>query len=376
MELSTLNTDCAILYLDDEFKSLKYFKAAFEDIAPIYIAENVTEGYRILEENHDHIGIFIADQRMPGEKGIRILEKARSLSPDTLRILVTAYSDLNTAVNAVNNSRVYAYITKPWDVSQLEKTLTDALDYYVFQKNRSSIFQKLQEFKQGIINHERADAAQHIVDSFLHEFKRNMGYFRLLVHALKEKRPEELKEQIDALLSRVKTTEYFLKNYKTPGCLDYHFKETDLVSYLQRCLKIISPLKNQRVKIITEFPPPEQKVKVYLDQDKFRNVIHVIVDNAFDAMKDEGEFKLTVTESNNKACIKFEDNGVGMSKETRNNIGMPKFSTKEEKGRGFGLFSSLSVIRKHNGILDIESQEGIGSVFTIALPIIKSVRLS
>jgi two-component system, probable response regulator PhcQ len=109
-----------VLYVDDEEKSLKYFRETFGDKLAVLTAINAEEGFRILKENQDRIAILMTDQRMPGEKGIQFLEKARQLKPRMLRILVTAYSDLETAIESVNTGAIYKYVTKPWDIPQLE----------------------------------------------------------------------------------------------------------------------------------------------------------------------------------------------------------------------------------------------------------------
>src|SRR2546425_12596853 len=84
----------AILYVDDEEKSLKTVQRLFVEQFRIFTAPNAQEGYRLLEAHQDEIGLLLTDQRMPGEKGVWLLDKARQLRPRIIRILVTAYSDL------------------------------------------------------------------------------------------------------------------------------------------------------------------------------------------------------------------------------------------------------------------------------------------
>src|SRR5512142_3224974 len=104
----------AILYVDDEEKSLKYFTRAFEDQFRIFTAPNAQDGFRVLEEHKDEIGVLMTDQRMPGEKGVWLLEKGRQLRPRIIRILVTAYADMDAAIAAVNTGAIYRYVHKPW----------------------------------------------------------------------------------------------------------------------------------------------------------------------------------------------------------------------------------------------------------------------
>ncbi|MCW5556640.1 MAG: response regulator, partial [Verrucomicrobiae bacterium] len=67
----------AILYVDDEEKSLKYFTLTFGDTFRIFTAPNAQMGYRILEDHQEEIGLILSDQRMAGEKGVQFLERAR-----------------------------------------------------------------------------------------------------------------------------------------------------------------------------------------------------------------------------------------------------------------------------------------------------------
>src|SRR5271169_5772133 len=120
----------AVLYVDDEEKSLKYFVRAFEDQFRIFTATNAQDGLKLLEEHKDEIGLLMTDQRMPGEKGVWLLERARQLRPRILRMLVTAFADMDAAISAVNTGAIYKYVSKPWDPPQFEMTLRHALEFF------------------------------------------------------------------------------------------------------------------------------------------------------------------------------------------------------------------------------------------------------
>src|SRR5260221_9689563 len=126
----------AILYVDDEEKSLKYFTRAFKEHFRIYTATNAQDGLKILEEHKDDIGLLMTDQRMPGEKGVWLLERARQLRPRIIRILATAYTDYEAAIAAVNTGAIYKYVSKPWDPAQLETTLMRGLEFFLVQAER------------------------------------------------------------------------------------------------------------------------------------------------------------------------------------------------------------------------------------------------
>src|SRR5882724_2283071 len=132
----------AILYVDDEEKSLKYFTRAFEDQFTILTATNARDGLRILEEHKDEIGLLMTDQRMPGEKGVWLLERARQLRPRIIRILATAFADMEAAIAAVNTGAIYKYVTKPWDPPQLENTLKRGLEFFIVQRERDQLLRE------------------------------------------------------------------------------------------------------------------------------------------------------------------------------------------------------------------------------------------
>src|SRR5712671_2838642 len=132
----------AVLYVDDEEKSLKYFSRAFGDQFRIFTAPNAQAGFKLLEEHKDDLGLLMTDQRMPGEKGVWLLEKARQLRPRIIRILATAYSDMEAAIAAVNTGAIYKYVTKPWDPPQLENTIKRGLEFFMVQHERDQLLRE------------------------------------------------------------------------------------------------------------------------------------------------------------------------------------------------------------------------------------------
>ena len=120
----------AVLYVDDELKALQYFQEAFEDEFVIYTANSAAEAYAMLLDRHFHIGVLLTDQRMPGERGVELLDKARRLNPNLVRILVTAYTDYHAAIDAVNDGRIFRYMHKPWDPDEMKQVLQRAMEHY------------------------------------------------------------------------------------------------------------------------------------------------------------------------------------------------------------------------------------------------------
>jgi excisionase family DNA binding protein len=140
---------CTILYVDDEEKSLKYFTRAFGDKFRILSAASAADGYRLLEQYRDEIALLMTDQRMPGEKGVEFLQRARRLHPTAIRILTTAYSDFDVAIEAVNSAGISKYVTKPWDIPELETILKGACEFFMMERERDVKRQRTAERKMS-----------------------------------------------------------------------------------------------------------------------------------------------------------------------------------------------------------------------------------
>ena len=131
-----------VLYVDDEINNLNSFKAAFRRDFDIYVAQSAREGRKILDTNE--IGVIITDQRMPGMTGIEFLESILTVYPDTIRILLTGFSDMNAVMDAINRGQVYKYLVKPWQNEELRMYIQNALEIYNLRKENKELAYKLQ----------------------------------------------------------------------------------------------------------------------------------------------------------------------------------------------------------------------------------------
>ncbi|MCL6452277.1 MAG: response regulator [Alicyclobacillus sp.] len=136
-------SDISILYLDDESHNLVSFRAMFRRTFQIYTASSAHEAVQLLRA-HD-IPIVLTDQRMPDMTGVQFLEAILPEFPDTVRMIVTGFSDVESVVHAINNGHVYRYITKPWDEQELRVTLHRAADLVRLQRQNQRLLDELQQ---------------------------------------------------------------------------------------------------------------------------------------------------------------------------------------------------------------------------------------
>ena len=136
--MSDLNYDYqryAVLFVDDEEKTRKYFRRLYGETFRILEASDGVEALSVFRAHAAEIGIIVTDQRMPNETGVGFLSKISDQYPDVVKILSTAYSDLDAAIGSVNKGGIYRYITKPWEVSEFEVTLRRAMEFFIVKRD-------------------------------------------------------------------------------------------------------------------------------------------------------------------------------------------------------------------------------------------------
>ncbi|MFT4177702.1 MAG: response regulator [Luteolibacter sp.] len=129
----------AILFVDDEANTRKYFRRLFGEKFRILEAEDGIQALEVFRQHADEIGIIVTDQRMPNETGVGFLSKIAAQYPDIIKILSTAYSDIDAAIGSVNQGGIFRYMTKPWDVPQLEITLRRAMEFFTVKRERDAL---------------------------------------------------------------------------------------------------------------------------------------------------------------------------------------------------------------------------------------------
>ena len=119
---------CNLLIVDDEIMIIRSIMRVLDGSKFSYLyADNPLKAVDILTT--EAVDIILTDQRMPDMTGLELLKKAKELSPDTLRILMSGYSDIDIVIAAINDGRIYQYITKPWNNDGLIEIMNDAIQF-------------------------------------------------------------------------------------------------------------------------------------------------------------------------------------------------------------------------------------------------------
>lgn len=137
-----------ILIVDDEEEILKSLNNFLKEDFIVFTAISGEKGLKIIEEQNIHV--VIADQRMPGMTGTEFLSRTKIISPDTIRILLTGYSDVDAIIDAINRGEIYRYVSKPWYPETLHRELHEACDRYNLTIENRNLHEKLNELNQKL----------------------------------------------------------------------------------------------------------------------------------------------------------------------------------------------------------------------------------
>ena len=191
MEMQSNYQKYAILYVDDEEKSLKNFVRGFGDDFRIFTAVNAKDGLALLDQHQGEIGLLMTDQRMPGENGIWLLEHARQKHPSIVRVLATAYSDYEVAIAAVNSGAIYKFITKPFNPADLEQTLKRALEFFALQKERDELLREKLSILHNMMIADRLVSLGLLAAGLSHHIRNSLQAVRTFLDLAPAKMQEE-----------------------------------------------------------------------------------------------------------------------------------------------------------------------------------------
>ncbi len=139
-----------ILIVDDEPDNLQLLFRTLRRDYDVTKANGPLEALEILKDNS--FQCILSDHKMPDMDGVEFLKRSENMYPDTIRLLVTAYSDVDILMNAINYAKIYRYIKKPYSPEELLHTVQLALEYYQLKEDNKKLIFDLKDLFSGTIN--------------------------------------------------------------------------------------------------------------------------------------------------------------------------------------------------------------------------------
>lgn len=377
----------AILYVDDEEKSLKYFSRAFQDQFRVLTAINAADGFALFDQHKDEIGILMTDQRMPGEKGVQLLEKARQLRPRVIRMLATAYSDLDAAVDAVNSGAIYKYVSKPWDVPNLEMTLRRALEFFMVQRERDQLLREKLSVLHNLMITDRVVSLGVLAAGLGHHIRNSLVAIRTFLDLAPEKLQEEkvdLEElrnpnfwrdfynHVQKQIQRI--TEMLTDLGMATDAPDLRFEDRiDLHALLNQVLPLIRTSSAEK-KVRVENLIPQDLPVLYGDRYKMSRFFELLLKDEVLNLQDGGKVEVRATPGTESGSpvvhLEIVDNGPGLAAESIRSVFDPFFIRYDNPEEfGLNLMACFFIVYHHGGKIEVQSKKGEGTTFSVTLPV-------
>jgi two-component system probable response regulator PhcQ len=373
----------AVLYVDDEEKSLKYFTRAFEDQFRIYTAANAQDGLKILEEHKDDLGVLMTDQRMPGEKGVWLLEKARQLRPRIIRILATAYSDMEAAIAAVNSGAIYKYVTKPWDPPQLEATLKRGLEFFIVQRERDQLLREKMAVLHNMMIADRIVSLGLLAAGLSHHIRNSLvavkTFLDLAPAKLKEenldlsglRNPDFWREYYQNVQAQIQRINNMLKDLwaaseKPAFAFSDEVHLGDVVN--AACASLKEALAEKRISVEAQIP--DALPTLLVDRAKFHRLFELLLKDEVVSLPPGSKVTIVAETGPNpgEVTVQVSDDGPGLPKEALRLIFDP-FVVRSDSPMEYGinLMACFFIVHHHGGRIEARSEPGLGTAFTLRL---------
>lgn len=398
----------SILYVDDEEINLRVFKATFEDEFQVFTAINGEVGIQIFKENK--IDLIITDQRMPEMSGVEFLKKIIDLNPEPNRILLMGFSDFEALSSAVNEGKIYQYINKPWDESELKPVIYQALEAYYIKKENQMLTKALRE-KNDLLEREinqknevmtqlrhseqelrtakeKAEESDRLKTSFLnnmsHEIRTPLngivGFAELLCDddlEVNERRSyysyiERNSRDLTEIISKV-----VLLSQLESGMEKLMLEIADGRKIMAEVFNEFAQLyASPQLRFQFHFLLSDDETKLVVDKCKIREIAFQLMENAC-KFTERGMITLKLARADDKLRISVSDTGIGIPEEHLNVI-FERFrklegeSSKLYRGNGLGLSIVKAYVRLWGGQIAVNSKPGAGSEFVVELPYIQA----
>jgi two-component system sensor histidine kinase/response regulator len=352
-----------VLYVDDEPGNLVGFKASLRLHYIVYTAVDVPLALGFLN-SHPDISVVFCDQRMPDKSGVDFFEDIRISHPLPIRILLTAYTDVEAIIDAINKGNIFRYVKKPWSEADLISAIEEAHKFYVANSMLSIKNIELQK---------AYDELNKFAYSISHDIRGPLTGMLGAINVIREiDNVEEMKNMLLLMEKSLKKLDSYVISMHDYYSLqrgeliiaDISFNK--LIAELKPIYTLLAKVNNVEFNIIVH-----QKEVFRNDKTALKLILNNLLSNAFkyqDKKNDNKSVDLIVEVQNNLATIYIRDTGVGILGDHIGEIFNLFYSANSQEGPGFGLYNVKSALLKLNGQIDVSSVMHQGTTFRVTIP--------
>jgi signal transduction histidine kinase len=347
------------------------------NIVSLLLSENSYEtvpcrsGPAALEKlRQSDVDVVLTDIKMPGGfTGIDLLDRIHALYPELPVILMTAYADLNTAIQAIKKG-AFDFITKPYTQEQLIHSIEKAIKYRVLSEMEKDYRKILEEFNREIETLISERTMNLMAMTVADKVRNPATVIGVLCRQLIERGdvPEEVRRYLRDILEETGKLEKIVTDFsdalKSRESLFTYDNISDVVS------GAISVIESElhRKEIVFVLNMSERPLKINMQRNLLKIAISHLLRNAMDASSKGDTISVSTASENGMAVLRITDTGCGIAAEFLDKIFNPLFSTKLHSF-GMGLPLVKQIVAEHLGEIAVESEPCRGTVFTLRFPL-------
>jgi signal transduction histidine kinase len=228
-----------ILYVDDIETNLILFEATFKSHFNIFLADSAGKALELLKENN--FAVLISDQSMPGMSGTELMEIVKVQYPDTMRFILTAYSDYNTVVDSINKGEIYGFFNKPFDSESVKMSITKAIEVYELRISNKKMIAELEKANSKLLVLDKSKTRY--LNTITNEIRSPINKIMSAVHMLKDRIGSadlgELLFYLDTSVARLESFSYAanqLSRLNEESKSLINFKNVSLRELIELCI--------------------------------------------------------------------------------------------------------------------------------------------
>jgi signal transduction histidine kinase len=379
-----------ILFVDDEPSNRIVFEQGFGKKFRVRCVDSGEAALEVLKT--EEIAVLVTDQRMPGMSGEELLGRFMVSSPDTLRIVVTAYSDIDPILHAVNNGLVVRYIVKPWTRSELEEILAWAVETYELGRTNGAIQLRL-------LGTERLLALGLLSGAMIHDLNQPLASLVINVEELAELAPlmpalaeltaqchnpahraglQRLARELPDLTREIADRVRFMRGL-VDSLRQFQRRESpardperaDPVSVVKMAMSMCRSTEPE-ARVDAVYDGPADLPAVSTGPTELLQILINLIRNAQQAVAGAARRGIVVQAAHDDGGVRFAvtDEGPGMSEEVLAKAGTPFFTTRDA-GTGLGIAQCRRLVGRAGGSFRIDSARGRGTTVTFTIPLAK-----
>ena len=370
-----MNTKNKILIVDDEPSSILALSGLLKKAYDVTSVDNVDDALAFLQTNPS-TAVLVTDQRMPKKNGTELLSETKDRLPQLVRVLMTGYSDLNDAIDAVNQGTIYKYVKKPFDPERTLALIQDAVDYHNFlleeHRIKSYNLQKVQE------------KTCHAMENYTAWISHHLNNGLQTVYTFVSMAQDKFKNGDESEASFAKLAKVYVEQVNSIIRTLHQIYAQGLSGFSKVPLKMLlqfedaalsEKMKSKKIHLKMNVANPD--LEMMANPTAIQEALRKLVLNSVEASSDGGVIEISAAahQSDGYPAVMFEvrDFGFGIEPELKEKLFYPflKLGSNTLEPKGLGLSFVQAVVARHGGDVMVESKLGAGTTITFSLPVIQ-----